>query len=115
MLSIIQHLIRTSSNSWNGLRLAFCTEKAIRIEVGFFVILAPLSFILGKTRLESAVLLASLILVFITELLNTAIEKVIDRIGPEYHELSKFAKDTAGAAVGLSLFLVIFIWVFLIL
>ena len=60
-------------------------------------------------------LVASLVLVLLVELINTAIEAVVDRIGGEYHDLSKIAKDSASAAVAISLLLVMFAWGMLIL
>ena len=65
--------------------------------------------------MEKVLLVACLVLVLLVELLNTAIEAVVDRIGPDYHELSKKAKDTGSAAVLISLCLVVFTWGMLLL
>ena len=87
-----------------GLRAGW-GETAFRQEALLALVMLPATFWLGKTWLEVAVLCASVVLVMIVELLNTAIETAIDRIGPEWHDLSKRAKDMGSAAVLLSLLL----------
>ncbi|MEY4439810.1 MAG: hypothetical protein RIQ36_1274 [Pseudomonadota bacterium] len=95
--------------SLSGLQAAW-HEKAFRQEaVGAFFLL-PLAFYVGKTWQETALLAGTVLLVMIVELLNTGIESTIDRIGPEWHELAKRAKDTGSAAVLLSLLLCIAVW-----
>ena len=74
------------------------------------MLMLPLAFWVGRTWLETAVLCGSVVLVMIVELLNTAVETAIDRIGPEWHDLSKRAKDMGSAAVLLSLVLCAGIW-----
>ena len=74
------------------------------------MLLLPLSFWLGENWIETALLAGSVLFVMIVELLNTGIETAIDRIGPEWHELSKRAKDMGSAAVLLSLLLCAGIW-----
>ena len=74
------------------------------------LVLAPLAFWLGQTSLQRLLLLGSCLLVLIVELLNSAIEAVVDRIGPELHELSGRAKDLGSAAVFLSLLLAAAAW-----
>ena len=74
------------------------------------IVMLPLSFWLGRTWLETSLLAGSVIFVLVVELLNTGIETAIDRIGPEWHELSKRAKDMGSAAVLLSLLLCAGIW-----
>lgn len=85
-------------------------EKAFRQEAILFLILAPLAFVLGQSWLEVSLLIGAIVLVMVTELLNTGIESAIDRIGPEWHDLSKRAKDMGSAAVLLSLLLCLGIW-----
>ncbi len=70
----------------------------------------PSAFWLGRNWVEIALLAASVVLVLVVELLNTAIESAIDRVGPEWHDLSKRAKDIGSAAVLLSLLLCAGIW-----
>lgn len=95
--------------SLSGLKAAWY-EKAFRQEaIGAFALI-PLSFYIGKTWLETAVLTGTVTLVMVVELLNTGIESAIDRIGPEWHELAKRAKDMGSAAVLLSLLLCIATW-----
>lgn len=95
--------------SLNGLSSAW-HEKAFRQEaIGAFV-LVPLAFYVGNTWLEIALLAGTVVLVMVVELLNTGIESAIDRIGPEWHELAKRAKDMGSAAVLLSLLLCVGVW-----
>ena len=92
-----------------GLRAGW-NEKAFRQEALAAFVLVPLSFWLGHGWVEVALLAGSVVIVMIVELLNTGIETAIDRIGPEWHDLSKRAKDMGSAAVLLSLLLCISIW-----
>ncbi|MBP7452920.1 MAG: diacylglycerol kinase [Ottowia sp.] len=85
-----------------GLRAGW-REPAFRQEALLAIVLVPLSFWLGRNWVEVTVLAGSVLLVMIVELLNTGIETVVDRIGPEWHALSKRAKDMGSAAVLLSL------------
>ena len=85
-------------------------ETAFRQEVLVAIVLLPLAFALGQDWVEVALLAGSVLLVMIVELLNTAVESAIDRIGPEWHDLSKRAKDMGSAAVLLSLLLCAGVW-----
>jgi diacylglycerol kinase (ATP) len=85
-------------------------ETAFRQEVMAAIFLLPLAFWIGRNWVETSLLAGSVILVMIVELLNTGIETAIDRIGPEWHDLSKRAKDMGSAAVLLSLLLCIGTW-----
>ena len=96
--------------SKQGFMQAWHGEAAFRFEVVLAAILIPTAIILPVTALERVVLIASLLLVLIVELLNSAIEAVVDRIGTEEHPLSGMAKDMGSAAVLVSLFVVIFTW-----
>ena len=95
--------------SMAGLRAGW-GETAFRQEAIASVVLLPLAFWLGRTWVETALLAGSVLIVMIVELLNTGIETAIDRIGPEWHDLSKRAKDMGSAAVLLSLVLCSGIW-----
>jgi diacylglycerol kinase (ATP) len=95
--------------SLSGLRAAW-HEKAFRQEAILFVLLTPLAFVIGASWLEVSLLMGAIVFVMVTELLNTGIESAIDRIGPEWHNLSKRAKDMGSAAVLLSLLLCAGIW-----
>jgi diacylglycerol kinase (ATP) len=85
-------------------------ETAFRQEALAAIVMIPLAFWLGQTWVETALLAGSVMLVMVVELLNTGIETAIDRIGPEWHDLSKRAKDMGSAAVLLSLVLCVGIW-----
>ena len=95
--------------SLEGLRAGW-GETAFRQEAIAALALMPLSFWLGRSWVEIALLAGSVLMVMIVELLNTGIETAIDRIGPEWHDLSKRAKDMGSAAVLLSLLLCAGIW-----
>jgi diacylglycerol kinase (ATP) len=92
-----------------GLRAGWA-EPAFQQEAWGALLLLPLAFWLGRGWVETALLVGSVLLVLIVELLNTAIEAVVDRIGPQWHALSKRAKDMGSAAVLLSLLLCAGIW-----
>jgi diacylglycerol kinase (ATP) len=111
----MRRLMLAFVNSWKGFRGAFRSEAAFRQEVALAVVLLPLGVYLGKTPLEKALLVASVLLVLIVELLNTGIETVVDRIGLERHELSGLAKDVGSTAVLLSFAVLVVIWGFLLL
>ena len=96
--------------SVDGLRACFRSEEAFRLEVILSLIFGPLAFILGETAIEIAMLLLAIALVLLVELLNSAIEAVVDRVGMDYHELSKKAKDIASGAVFISLMTFLLIW-----
>jgi diacylglycerol kinase (ATP) len=96
--------------SLRGLRFAYRYEAAFRQEFWLVVVLAPLALLIGSNALERAVLLGTLFIVLITELLNTAIEATVDRVGDEFHALAGRAKDVASAAVLLSLILTGVVW-----
>ena len=95
--------------SWAGLRAGW-GETAFRQEAIAAIVLVPLAFWLGRSWVEVALLAGSVVLLMVVELLNTGIETAIDRIGPEWHALSKRAKDMGSAAVLLTLLLCLGIW-----
>ena len=85
------------------------------MEIAAAVIMLPLSFWLGQTASQIGLLLGTCFIVLITELLNSAVETVVDRIGVDHHELSGRAKDIASAAVMLSLVMTVVIWALVIM
>jgi diacylglycerol kinase (ATP) len=97
-------------NSLRGLRMAFRGEQAFRQEVALAAVAVPLAFWVGRSWVEVAVLAGCVWLVMVVELLNSAIEAAIDRIGPERHALSGRAKDVASAAVWMALAMCVAIW-----
>jgi diacylglycerol kinase (ATP) len=98
-----RHLIDSTGYSLKGLRFAFRHETAFRQELALCVLLLPLAWWIGSGPVEWILLLGSCLLVLTVELINSAIESVVDRIGTEHHELSGRAKDIGSAAVMLSL------------
>jgi diacylglycerol kinase (ATP) len=103
-------LIKAVGFSIRGFYAAFRHEAAFRQELGFFAVMAPLAFWIGDNGIEIALLLGCLFIVLIVELLNSAIEAVVDRVSFEKHELSARAKDIGSAAVFVSLANVIIVW-----
>lgn len=100
--------------TWRGFSAAWRNEEAFRQEALACVVLVPTAFWVGETSVERALMIGSLLLVLVMELVNSAIEAVVDRIGPEHHELSGRAKDIASATVFVTLVNVAVVW-FLIL
>jgi diacylglycerol kinase (ATP) len=92
-------VLRAFGASYRGYRGAFRNEAAFRQELAVAVVVIPLGFYLGDSGVARALLVAPMILVLIVELLNSAIEATVDRIGFEHHELSGLAKDIGSAAV----------------
>lgn len=111
----IRRIISASKYSALGLKFAWKNEAAFRQEVLLVIVMAPLAFWVGETAVERAVLLFSLGMVLVVELLNTAVEAVVDRIGPERHELAGSAKDTGSAAVLVSIIIMIVVWALILL
>lgn len=96
-------------HSQAGLRSAW-REAAFRQEAILSVIMVPSAIWLGRTWMESAILIASCVAVLVVEVLNTGLEVIVDRIGLEWNELSKRAKDLGSAAVFLSLTFCVGLW-----
>jgi diacylglycerol kinase (ATP) len=103
-------VFRAFGASHRGFCGAFRNEAAFRQELAVAVVILPLGFFLGDSGVERALLVCPMILVLIVELLNSAIEATVDRIGLEHHELSGLAKDIGSAAVLLSFVLLGITW-----
>ena len=101
--------------SMSGLKSTWRGEAAFRQEVLLAVVLIPLAFFVGQNTIEYILLVACVVFVLIVELLNSAIEATVDRIGLEEHPLSKNAKDMGSAAVLASLILTLFVWSMILL
>lgn len=110
----ISHVFNAMLYSFKGLKAACRYEEAFRLELLACVVMLPLALWLGQNGMERAMLVGSLLLVLIVELLNSAVETVVDRIGTEYHVLSGRAKDIGSAAVFMALVNVAIIWGFLL-
>lgn len=106
----IGRIVRAGSYSVSGLRAAIRKEAAFRQEVILAAVLAPLGAWLGQDGIERLLLIGCLVLVLIVELLNSAVEAIVDRISKKHHKLSGRAKDMGSAAVYLSLMLAILTW-----
>lgn len=101
--------------SVEGLRAAYRHEDAFRQEVWLAAVLVPLAFFLPASEIGKALMVASVLLVLIVELLNSAIEATVDRVSLENHRLAKRAKDIGSAAVMISLVNVAVVWLLVLL
>lgn len=106
----LDRIVHATGYSMAGLRQAYQGESAFRQETWLAVLLLPAAFLIGRSWVEIALLAGSVLIVMIVELLNSAVEAAVDRVGFEMHELSGRAKDIASAAVLLSLLLCAGIW-----
>jgi diacylglycerol kinase (ATP) len=111
----VDRILRATRASWLGLVGAFRNEAAFRQELALAVVVIPLGLWLGHTGVERALLTAPMLLVLIVELLNSAVEATVDRVGLERHVLSGLAKDIGSAAVLMSLILLGFVWLLVLL
>jgi diacylglycerol kinase (ATP) len=105
-----RRIIKAFGFSMQGFKACYELEEAFRQEVWALIPLLPMGIWLGETPMERAVLTGSLLIVPIVELLNSAIEANVDRVGLERHELSGRAKDIASAAVFLSVVFAAMVW-----
>jgi diacylglycerol kinase (ATP) len=111
----LRRIVNAFIFSMAGFKACFENEEAFRQEVFVLIPLLPLALWLGETGLERALLVISLLIVPIVELLNSAIEANVDRVGLERHELSQRAKDIASAAVFTSILLAAAVWALILL
>lgn len=103
-------MLRALRWSLAGLAHCFRHESSFRLEVYLFVLLAPLGLWLGADAVERVLLVGSLLLVLAMELANSAVEAVVDKTSPEYHELAGRAKDMGSAAVFVLMMNVLLVW-----
>lgn len=106
----LRRLINAFGYSLQGFAAAFKHEDAFRQEVFLSLVLIPLAFYLGERGVERALMIASVLLVLIVELLNSAIEAAVDHTSTERHPLAKQAKDIGSAAVFIALAIVAAVW-----
>lgn len=104
-------IIKASQYSWQGLCAAYRHEQAFRQEAWLCALLVPLGLWLGQDGVERALLVASVLLLPLIEILNSAIEAVVDRFGEEQHELAGRAKDMGSAAVAFAILILIAVWI----
>lgn len=109
-----QRVINATKYSMKGLKAAYLYEAAFRQEVWLSCILIPLGFYLGNGAIEKILLVGSVLLVLVAELLNSAVENVVDRIGSEFHELSGRAKDIGSAAVFMAMMITGVTWLLIL-
>jgi diacylglycerol kinase (ATP) len=108
--SLIRHILNAFVYTFAGIQAAWKNELAFRSQAVVIAIMIPGGVWLGKTAVEWALLIGSCLLILITELLNSALETVVDRIGLQRHELSKRAKDLGSAAAFISMLSAVIVW-----
>ena len=106
----LRRLINALGYSRDGIAAAWRNEAAFRQEILLAAIALPLAFYLGKTGVERALMIGTVVLILIVEILNSAVEAVVDKASPEKSELAKRAKDMGSAAVLLSLINAAAVW-----
>jgi len=106
----LTRLFNALGYSRDGIAAAWKNEAAFREEVILAAVAIPLAFYLGKTGVERALLVGSIVFILIVEILNSAVEAVVDKASPEKHDLAKRAKDMGSAAVLFSLINAALIW-----
>jgi diacylglycerol kinase (ATP) len=111
----ITRMIKAGKYSYQGVKAAFRGEAAFREEVIGCVILIPLAMWLDVTNIERLLMVISLLFVLVVELLNSAIEAVVDRVGTEHHLLSGQAKDMGSAAVLIAIIMAVAVWLTILL
>ncbi len=110
----LKRIIKAGQYSWQGFRAAYKHEEAFRQEVWVLIVAVPLALWLGDDSVEKALMIGSVLLLLIVELLNSAVEAVVDRTGMEPHKLSGRAKDMGSAAVLLAIINVVVIWLLML-
>ena len=108
--NIFRHIGKAVIFSFAGFSAAWNNEKSFRYQTIVIALMLPVGIWIGETAVEWALLLGSAMLVLVTELLNSAVETVVDRIGAEQHVLSKQAKDLGSAAAAMSMLTAAIVW-----
>jgi diacylglycerol kinase (ATP) len=106
----IKRFYYASKYSWQGIKAAYAQEPAFRYEIWASAVLIPLSFVVAQSPMQLAALICTCLLVLAFELVNSAIEAVVDRAGTEFHELAGLAKDLGSAVVMVALIMGALIW-----
>jgi len=110
----LTRIVKAAGYSWKGLRAAWQNEAAFRQESVAAIVAIIIACWLDVDAITRVLLIGSVVLVIIIEILNSAIEAVVDRIGSEMHPLAGRAKDMGSAAVLLSILLALFVWITLL-
>ncbi|WP_058912423.1 diacylglycerol kinase [Entomohabitans teleogrylli] len=110
----LTRIIKAAGYSWKGIRAAWVNEAAFRQEGVAAVLAIIIACWLDVDAITRVLLIGSVVLVMIVEILNSALEAIVDRIGTDYHELSGRAKDMGSAAVLMAIILAVFTWVTLL-
>ncbi len=110
----LTRIIKAGIFSWQGFKAAYKHEEAFRQEFWLAIVLIPVALYVGQNGIEMALLIGSVLLLLLVEILNSAIEAVVDRFGGEQHELSGRAKDMGSSAVFLAIVIVVVTWVLVI-
>ncbi len=111
----IKKLLSACVYSAQGFKACYQSEFAFRLEIWLAIFLIPIGYMLGESEVERVLLIIPIFIVLIVEMLNSAIEAVVDRISMEHHKLSGYAKDVASAAVLLSLIIFLVTWSIILL
>ena len=111
----INRVILASLNSFRAIKWLYLNESAFRQELLLLIIAIPVSFLFDISAKEQVFLILAIVFIMFTEIVNTAIEAVVDRVGLEIHPLSGLAKDLGSAAVFLSLIIASSIWLVILL
>ncbi len=106
----ITRIINAAGYSWLGFKAAYQHEAAFRQELGLVLVLTPVALYYGASYTDKAILIASLVFILLIEILNSALEAVVDRFGDEHHPLSGRAKDMGSAAVFLAFIIAGLVW-----
>jgi diacylglycerol kinase (ATP) len=110
-----RQVVKATQYSIQGLRAAFRFEASFRLEVYVFLVLAPAALLLGSNAVERVLLLGSLVLILVAELLNGAVEAIVDKTTPEFNELAGRSKDMGSAAVFLCMLNALATWSLILL
>jgi diacylglycerol kinase (ATP) len=108
--NIFRHIGKAVIYSSAGFKAAWENEMSFRTQTIVILLMMPVGIWIGDTAVQWALLMGSSLLVLITELLNSAVEKLVDRIGKEHHILSKQAKDLGSAAAAMSMLTAVIVW-----
>jgi diacylglycerol kinase (ATP) len=107
----LTRLLKAGVCSWKGFTYIWKNEAAFRQEMLLCAFCVPLGLLLGNTGLKQALLIGSVLAILLIEIINSAIECVVDRIGSEQHELSAHAKDLGSSAVFMAIFITAVVWI----